>query len=480
MSSWWTNVRDRLPREQTILVALMCAYVATGFVGLRLAYVHPAVTLIWPPAGIALGAVLVLGYRVWPGVLVASVIVYSIVLGGQPAVLAIAAGNTLECVLGAYLINRFGGGRHALQSPRDSFRFAGLTALSATTVSATIGTVSLILTGVAPLSQYLTLWLNWAGGHFAGTLLMGPFVMLWIQGPKSRLKAREAIEGTAVFLSVILIGLVVFCGIPSAARGYPLELLCIPVLLWAAFRLGRRASSTAILILTTLAVVGTLHGNGPFFRTTPMQSLAMVMGFMCLTAVMTLTLAALASEYTVTEAQLRELVVTDPVTGLPNSPPPAGRAQRRDRAIEPERSRVRRGVLRHRRVEAHQRRARSSDGQPRRVPVRRDDSRGRAATTDTPARYGGDEFVAVLPDTDEEGARLVIKRVHERLAEDTDKPQLATSAGLAMYPRDGGTPTTLLAAADRALYAVKAEKANARRRGVVPIRDWSSVGTKAN
>jgi diguanylate cyclase (GGDEF)-like protein len=100
--------------------------------------------------------------------------------------------------------------------------------------------------------------------------------------------------------------------------------------------------------------------------------------------------------------------------------------------------------------------------------------------TDTPARYGGDEFVAVLPDTDEEGARLVIRRVHERLAEDTDKPQLATSAGLAMYPRDGGTPTTLLAAADRALYAVKAEKANARRRGVVPIRDWSSVGTKAN
>ena len=103
---------------------------------------------------------------------------------------------------------------------------------------------------------------------------------------------------------------------------------------------------------------------------------------------------------------------------------------------------------------------------------------GRA--TDTPARYGGDEFVAVLPDTDEEGARLVIKRVHERLAEDTDKPQLATSAGLAMYPRDGGTPTTLLAAADRVLYAAKTEKANARRRGVVPIRDWSSVGTKAN
>jgi diguanylate cyclase (GGDEF)-like protein len=96
--------------------------------------------------------------------------------------------------------------------------------------------------------------------------------------------------------------------------------------------------------------------------------------------------------------------------------------------------------------------------------------------TDTAARYGGDEFVAVLADTDEEGARLVIRRVAERLAEDRDKPELSVSAGVAIYPRDGGTPTTLLSAADRALYAVKAEKANARRRGVVPFREWTSVG----
>jgi diguanylate cyclase (GGDEF)-like protein len=479
MSSWWDTVRDRLPREQTTLAVLFAAYIATGFLGLRLAYLHPAVTMIWPPAGIALGAVLVLGYRVWPGVLVASVIVYSIILGGQPAVLAIAAGNTLECVLGAYLINRFGGGRHALQSPRDSFRFAGLTALAATTVSATIGTVSLILTNLAPLSLYLPLWLNWAVGQFAGTLLVGPFVMLWIQGPSSRFKPREAIEATAVFLAVILIGLVVFCGVPSAARGYPLELLCIPVLLWTAFRLGRRASSTAILILTTLAVVGTLSGNGPFFRTTPIHSLGMVIAFMCLTAVMTMTLAALASEYAVTEAQLRELVVTDPVTGLPNHRrlvdvlgAEIARSNRSDRGFAVVFFDID-GLKRINDDLGHLMGSRALCRFAETI-------RAVCRATDTPARYGGDEFVCVLPDTDEEGARLVIKRVHERLAEDTDKPQLATSAGLAMYPRDGGTPTTLLAAADRALYAVKAEKANARRRGVVPIRDWSSVGTKAN
>jgi diguanylate cyclase (GGDEF)-like protein len=433
------------------------------------------VTLVWPPAGVALGAVLVLGYRIWPAVLAASVVLYAATIGAVPAVIGIGAGCTIECVFGAYLVNRFGGGRHALQNPQNSFRFAGLVALSSTTVSATIGTVSLVATGLAPLQDYRTLWLTWAIGNFAGTMLVAPFVMLWIQGPKSRLRPRQAVEGAGVFVAVLLIGLIVFCGFPAELRGYPLELMCVPVLLFAAFRLGRRAAATAVLLLSALAIFGTLQGHGPFSRATPTDSLMMLMAFMSLTSGMTMALAALASEYAVAEAQLRELVVTDPLTGLPNH-----RKLVEELGAEISRSnRNSRGFA----VVFF-----DMDGLKRinddfghlvgsRALCRFAETiRAVCRTTDTPARYGGDEFVAILPDTDEEGARLVIKRVHERLAEDTDKPQLATSAGLAIYPRDGHTPTTLLSAADRALYSVKAEKSNARRRGVVPIRELSSVG----
>ena len=473
MPVWWEDVRGRLMRQQTIIAATVGAYVVTGHLGLQLAYAHPAVTLVWPPAGIALSAVLVLGYRVWPAILVAAVVLYSATVGPVPAVLAIGAGNTIESVLSAYLVNRFGGGRHALQNPQNSFRFAGLAALMSVTVSSTIGTLSLILTGLAAASDYQSIWMTWAIGNLAGTLIVAPFVMLWIQGPKTRVKTREAIEGVAVFLSVIFIGLIVFCGFPSVLRAYPLELLCVPVLLWAALRLGRRAASSALLILSGLAVYGTLNGHGPFFKTTPTDSLMILMAFMSLTSVMTLALAALASEYAVAEAQLRELVVTDPLTGLPNH-------RRLVEVLAAEIARSNRtergfavvffdmdGLKRINDELGHLigSRALCRFAETMRAVLR---------STDTPARYGGDEFVAVLPDTDEEGARLVIKRVHDRLADDPDRPQLATSAGLAMYPRDGGTPTTLLASADRALYAVKAEKANARRRGVVPIREWSA------
>ena len=476
MATWWQTIRVRVLREQTILAALVVAYVITGYLGLQLSTRYSAVTLVWPPAGIALGGLLVLGYRVWPAVLVAAIVLHSATSGPAPAVLAIATGSTIEAVFGAYLVNRFGGGRHALKTPQNCFRFAGLTALSSLTVSATVGTLSLVLTGLAPGQGYLAIWISWAVGNLSGTLLVAPFVMLWIQGPKSRMKPREAIEGVAVFSSVILIGLIVFCGVPGELRGYPLELMCVPTLLWAAFRLGRRAAATAVVVLSALAVTGTWFGNGPFFRSTPEESLILVMTFFSLTAVMTMALAALASEYAIAEAQLSDLVVTDPLTGLPNY----------RRLIEVLGAEIARSNRNNRGFAVV---FFDMDGLKRindelghimgsRALCRFAETvRAVCRETDTPARYGGDEFVAVLPDTDEEGARLVIKRVHERLADDPDKPQLATSAGLALYPRDGGTPTTLLAAADRALYAVKTEKANARRRGVVPIREWTgSVG----
>jgi GGDEF domain-containing protein len=52
------------------------------------------------------------------------------------------------------------------------------------------------------------------------------------------------------------------------------------------------------------------------------------------------------------------------------------------------------------------------------------------------------------------------------------------SAGIAFYPRDGSTPSTLLSAADRVLYKVKGEKTDDRNKGVVPIREWTGSATR--
>lgn len=478
MANWFDRARRQLGRDQILLVSLAILYVLTGRGGLAwFSFVHPASTLFFPPAGIAIGALLVLGYRVWPVVLLGATLLYASVLGVVPAAGILAAANTGEGLLLSYLINRFAGGRHALQTPRHALRFAGLAVLSAVTCGAGVATLTLVLFGLAPATLVDSLWMNWAFGSFAGTVLVAPLVLLFAQSHSNRWKKGQLIEVGAVFVSVVCVGLVVFCGVPVALRGYPTEMLCFVVLLWPAFRLGRRASSVSLLVLLGLAVFGTWHGYGPLVKNSPNGSMTMVVGFMSLMAVLIQSLAALAAEYSIAESQLRELVVTDPMTGLPNY----------RRLVE---------VLG---VEIT--RANRTDGTfavvffdmdglkqindelghligSRAVCRFAETLKASCRDTDTAARYGGDEFVVVLPSSDEAGAQIVISRVTERLAEDRVKPELATSAGIAVYPKDGSTPTTLLSAADRALYAVKAHKASVRRRGVVPISEWTNVGVR--
>jgi len=77
---------------------------------------------------------------------------------------------------------------------------------------------------------------------------------------------------------------------------------------------------------------------------------------------------------------------------------------------------------------------------------------------DTPARYGGDEFAIVLPETGVNEARLVGVRICEGLANDLEEPALSVSVGVAVYPEDGRTIETLLQTADRALYKMKQQE----------------------
>src|ERR1700735_1888871 len=100
----------RYDRKQVIqMLLLAAAYYATSKFGFSLAYVAEQVTVVWPPTGIALAAVLLFGPRIWPGIFLTAFLTNATAHEPFITALGIATGNTLEALTGAWLLRRYAG-----------------------------------------------------------------------------------------------------------------------------------------------------------------------------------------------------------------------------------------------------------------------------------------------------------------------------------------------------------------------------------
>ncbi len=281
---------------------LTLAYFAAGKFGLTLAVVNASVSPVWPPSGIAFASFLLLGPRIWPAIFVGAFLVNFTTTGSIATSLGIAVGNTVEGRLGAELVCLFANGRSVFDRARDVFKFVVLGGLFATTVSATIGVSSLTLGGNAAWRDYPAIWLTWWLGDAVGALVVGPVLVLWSVRGEARSRARR-LEGIGLFATVVVVGALVFFGMV----GQPLTFLCLPPMVWAAFRLGRRETAAAIAILSGLAIWGTVHGQGPFADGPPNEALLLLQAFLGTMAVMSILIAAVVSERKRDEAALAHL-----------------------------------------------------------------------------------------------------------------------------------------------------------------------------
>jgi len=457
--------RSDAMKNLTRVAGLAGVYFAAGKLGLLLSYVHASATAVWPCTGIAIAVLLVFGYRVWPGILIGAFLVNLTTAGSVQTSIAIAAGNTLEGLAACYLVTRFASGKDAFARARDIFRFALLAGLGATTISATIGVATLAMSGFADWAAFGSMWCTWWLGDAVGAVTVTPLLLLWWENPRLRWTRNQITELALLFLGLFSTGWIVF-GKPlhSELKNYPLEYLCIPFLIWAAFRFGRRKAATALCALSAIAAWGTLHGYGPFARESQNASLLLMQAFMGIMAITTLALASEVTEHKRAEERARNLAVSDPLTGLANY-------RQLVEALETEIKRFGRnerpfvvllldldGLKELNDVHGH---IVGSRALCRLADMLRLYSR----EMDTAARYGGDEFVLILPETDAEAGRLVAQRISRRLAEDGEQPNISVSIGMAVYPNDGETSNEILGAADRDLYR---EKGVPKKRFVLP------------
>jgi two-component sensor histidine kinase len=291
------------------LLALAIVYFALAKLGLALASLHPSASPIWPPSGLALAAFLLWGNRVWPAVGAAAFLANATTFGSVGTSLAIAAGNTAEAMLTAWLLKRWSDGADTFRTPAGVARFAGLALAPGTMVSATVGVGSLVLAGHADAAKATGIWTTWWLGDVGGQIIVAPAIVLWATAGPLMPDRAEVGRLAALLAATVAVGVIAFSPLleQTPLRG-PLAFLAIAPMLWAALRFELRHTATAALVLSAFAVWGTLANGGPFAGPSLNESFLLTLTFVISTAVPSLVLSADAGLRQESEARQRLLV----------------------------------------------------------------------------------------------------------------------------------------------------------------------------
>lgn len=288
---------------------LAAIYVVVARLGLQFDPVSRFATLIWPPTGVALAALVLFGQNLWPGVALGAAVANIWIGAPIPVALGIALGNTLEAMLGAYVLWRVPGFRPTLDRLTDVLALVAV-ALATTLVSATVGVTSLYAGGVIQASQTVETWLAWWQGDALGDLVVAAFLLAWAPGVWGRTTVRRGAEAAALVVG-LLVGSVLLLGGNPAAEGalfaFQQPTTLLPILIWAALRFGTRGATGATLLVSTVAVWNTAKGHGPFIRPELHQSLGVLQAFMSVVVVTFLVLAAVTAERRRADRERKEL-----------------------------------------------------------------------------------------------------------------------------------------------------------------------------
>jgi PAS domain S-box-containing protein len=299
-----------LERKYLVEFALvLAAYVIAGKLGQATANIRSGnLGPVWPAYGIALAAILMRGYRVWPAIALGAFLVAFL----SPVLLFTAIGQalgaTIAALTGAFLLCEFVRFRPSLSRLSDALTLIVVGGLGSAMVSASIGMASLYLTREHPYAGIGKAWLIYWLGDATGVLLVTPFALTF-----SGLKILRDHRHTKEFLILVLllgsVGLTIF-GYP-ASQEIKLDFLAfavLPFIMWAAIRFGVGVTAFSILIVATIATIETALGSGPFASSTPFMNAVLLDVFFFVISVTGLTLAAVIAERKDAELEREEMV----------------------------------------------------------------------------------------------------------------------------------------------------------------------------
>ncbi|MFD5024215.1 MASE1 domain-containing protein [Streptomyces sp. NPDC058373] len=253
-----TELPVRVLRLVTLILAVALAYYGAGRLGLlrQVAVEGATVTPLWLPSGVAVAALFAFGPRIAPGITLGMLAVTSTISPVSGYSLLTAVGNTLAPLASWYLL-RLVGFRPSLERLRDGLALVFLGALGGMTVSAAVGTGTLLATDKILSANAWSVWAAWWAGDALGVLVVVPLLVVLIR-PRLPRDALGWLELLGLFA--------VTATLTWVAIYSPLDLLFLvfPLLIWAGLRFELTGSAPAALIVSVLAVTAATRQQGPF------------------------------------------------------------------------------------------------------------------------------------------------------------------------------------------------------------------------
>jgi signal transduction histidine kinase len=288
-------IRLRSPTARYVGGVLLFAasYYGAAKVGQTLRYTA-SVSAIWPPVGLGIAVLYLWGLRWWPGVFLGELIVNGeLLLGSNPlplgSLVGQQAGNMAEIFVGAVLLRELIGPRAAL----DRVEQVGglLIALgTATAISATVGTLSMLAGGVIDTSAMAKFWRTWWLGDTSGGLVVLPLLLTWAPSPGAAWRRIASWEGALLIVTVTALGSL------AISTDEPVTYMIFPALIWAAYRFGPPGATLAIAIAAGIAIGVTANDVGPFYKQPIDHRTLSTQAYIVVVALTTLFLSALVCE----------------------------------------------------------------------------------------------------------------------------------------------------------------------------------------
>lgn len=290
------------------IAILAVVYHLAARLGLEMAYVQVNTSPVWPPTGIALAALLIFGFDIWPGISLG--VLLGSLFTGAPFNLAIGMtlGNTLEAIVGAYCLRRFVSFHIAIDRIQDVVGLVFIGIIS-TTIGASLGTMTLMLTGNGVWQDFGAIWVTWWIGDLLGALVIMPMLLVWVTIPSFRANKRRYLEGGILLYILAVVTWYVFSNQPPVGTLHQALIYVIfPFMIWAALRFHQHGAATATFLVSGIAIWGTSQGMGPFSLESKNDSLVLLQTFMGVVSVTSLILAAATIERRRTAEALRQRV----------------------------------------------------------------------------------------------------------------------------------------------------------------------------